>query len=64
MTETRWTPEDETTLEAQLRDAPRLMRERLLVRIAAEREQRARAERRRARLRRLTFGMLGKEKTA
>ena len=60
MAEKSWTAEDEATLEAKIRDAPRLMRERLLIGEAEERRRREREERRRTRLRRLTFGLLGR----
>lgn len=60
MEETKWTSEDEAALDARIQDAPRLMRERLLMREAEARVQRERDDRRRERLRRLTFGLLGR----
>ena len=60
MKEKDWTAEDEAAVDAAIRDAPRLLRERLLVREAHERRRREREERRRALLRRLSFGVLGR----
>jgi hypothetical protein len=57
----RWTPEDEAAVDAALRDSSRALRERLLIREAERRERAEREARRRARLRRLSFGLLGRE---
>ena len=57
----KWTPEDEAAVEASIRDAGRQIRERLYMHEAEARERRERVERRRARLRRLSFGLLGRE---
>ena len=60
MAEKKWTAEDEAAVEAKIRDAPRLMRERLYAREAEARRERERHARRRAWLRRLSFGLLGR----
>lgn len=60
MEQKRWTPEDEMALEEEIRDAPRRMRELLLIRKAQERERRERAARRRRLLNRASFGLLGR----
>jgi hypothetical protein len=62
MDQKRWTPEDEAAVEANIQDASRRMRELLYVREAQAREQRERAARRRQRLQRFSFGLLGRER--
>ena len=58
--EKSWSPEDEAALEADLERGPELLRERLLLRYAEARRRQEARELRRARLRRLSFGLLGR----
>ncbi len=56
-----WTPEEEAAVDEQIRNARSALRERLLVHERQRRQREEHEARRRARLRRLSFGLLGGE---